>query len=170
MIKLSTGPARYAGRVRRLRSKLRDERSGRVAFVSHCLLNQNTRYLGGAFRPGAVREVVDPYLRDGIGICQMPCPEQLAWGGVLKRRLLLLYGRPWLGPVIRPLSPVLITFTALRYRLLARRVAAQLADVRGHDHARPERLAGGNSRLPAAPLGPRLHKSHGGQRLGGPDQ
>jgi predicted secreted protein len=111
-----------------LRSKLQDERSGRVVFVSHCLLNENTRYLGGAFRPGAVHEVVDPYLRDGTGICQMPCPEQLAWGGVLKRRLLLVYGRPWLGPVIRPLLPALTAYTALRYRLLARRVAAQIAD------------------------------------------
>jgi len=37
-----------------------------------------------------VREVVDPYLRDGIGICQMPCPEQLAWDGALKRHLLRL--------------------------------------------------------------------------------
>jgi predicted secreted protein len=128
VIKLSTGPARCADRVRGLRSKLRDERSGRVVFVSHCLLNENTRYLGGAFRPGAVHEVVDPYLRDGIGICQMPCPEQLAWGGVLKRRLLLVYGRPWLGRVIRPLLPALTAYTALRYRLLAGRVADQLAD------------------------------------------
>jgi predicted secreted protein len=48
-------------------------------FVSHCLLNENTRYLGGAFRPGAVGEVVDTYLRAGTGICQLPCPEQLAW-------------------------------------------------------------------------------------------
>ena len=128
MIKLSTGPAPCADRVRGLRSKLRDERSGRVVFVSHCLLNQNTRYLGGAFRPGAVHEVVDPYLRDGTGICQMPCPEQLAWGGVLKRRLLLVYGRPRLGRVIRPLLPALTAYTALRYRLLAGRVADQLAD------------------------------------------
>ena len=96
--------------------------------MSHCLLNQNTRYLGGAFRPGVVHEVVDPYLQDGTGICQMPCPEQLAWGGVLKRHLLRLYGRPWLGPVIRPLLPVLTAYTALRYRLLARRVAGQIAD------------------------------------------
>jgi uncharacterized protein YbbK (DUF523 family) len=128
VINLSGGLALSAGRLRRLRSQFHDERSGRVAFVSHCLLNQNTRYLGGAFRPGAVHEIVDPYLRDGTGICQMPCPEQLAWGGVLKRRLLLLYGRPWLGPVIRPLLPALTAYTALRYRLLARRVAAQIAD------------------------------------------
>ena len=128
MIKRSSGPAPGAGRLRGLRLRLQDERSGRVVFVSHCLLNQNTRYLGGAFRPGAVHEVVDPYLQDGTGICQMPCPEQLAWGGVLKRHLLHLYGRPWLGPVIRPLLPALTGYTALRYRLLARRVAAQIAD------------------------------------------
>jgi hypothetical protein len=128
VIKLFSGPALSAGRLRRLRSKLRDERSGRVVFVSHCLLNENTRYLGGAFRPGVVREVVDPCVKDGIGICQMRCPEQLAWGGVLKRRLLILYGRPRLGPAIRPLSPVLITYTALRYRRLAARVARQIAD------------------------------------------
>src|SRR5215510_5576289 len=107
VIKLSGGPALSVGRLRMLRSQLRDERSHRVVFLSHCLLNENTRYLGGAFRPGVVPEVVGPYLRDGIGICQMPCPEQLAWGGVLKRRLLILYDRPWLCPVIRPLSPVL---------------------------------------------------------------
>ena len=128
MIKLSSGPVLGAGRFRGLRSQLRDERSGRVVFISHCLLNENTRYLGGAFRPGAVHEVVDPYLQDGIGICQMPCPEQLAWGGVLKRRLLLVYGRPWLGRVIRPLLPALTAYTALRYRLLAGRVAGQIAD------------------------------------------
>ena len=128
MIKLSGCPALSAGRLRGLRSKLRDERSGRVVFVSSCLLNENTRYLGGAFWPGAVPEVVDPYLRDGVGICQMPCPEQLAWGGVLKGRLLILYGRPWLGPVIRPVLPALTAYTALRYRLLARRVAGQIAD------------------------------------------
>jgi hypothetical protein len=87
---------------------------------------QNTRNLGGAFRPGAVDEVINPYVRAGTGICQMPCPEQLAWGGVLKRRLLFLYGRPWLSPVVRLIRPGLSGYTVVRYRLLARRVARQL--------------------------------------------
>ena len=124
-------PGTAAGRrnrVRRLQARLPDERSGRVVFLSHCLLNENTRYLGGAFRPGAVHEVVGPYLRDGTGICQLPCPEQLVWGGVLKRHLLLLYGRPWLLPVVRLLRPALIAYTSARYRLLARRVARQVTD------------------------------------------
>lgn len=115
-------------RIDRLRSSLHDDRSGRVVFVSHCLLNQNTRYLGGAFRPGAVDEVVNSYLRAGTGICQMPCPEQLVWGGVLKRRLLFLYGRPWLSPVVHLIRPALSAYTVVRYRLLARRVASQLVD------------------------------------------
>lgn len=97
-------------------------------FVSHCLLNENTRYLGGAHRPGAVLEVIEPYLRDGTGICQLPCPEQLVWGGVLKRRLLHLCARPWLRPFLRPLVPALTAYTAARYRLLARSVGGQVAD------------------------------------------
>ena len=68
-------------RDRLLADRLRDERSRRVAFVSHCLLNENTRYLGGAFRAGAVAELIDELVEHGIGICQMPCPEQHAWGG-----------------------------------------------------------------------------------------
>ena len=73
-------------------AQLRDERSGRVLFVSHCLLNENVRYPGGAFRPGLVAELVDEAERRGWGVYQMPCPEQRAWGGVLKRHMLRAYG------------------------------------------------------------------------------
>ena len=41
-------------------------------FLSHCLLNENTRYLGGACRPGAVHEVVQACLDGGLGIVQLP--------------------------------------------------------------------------------------------------
>ena len=76
---------------RELLARLRDEPSGRVIFVSHCLLNENTRYAGGAFRPGVVSELVSELARRGWGIYQMPCPEERAWGGVLKRRVLMAY-------------------------------------------------------------------------------
>ena len=88
-----------------LSSRLADERGRRVAFVSHCLLNENTRYLGGALRAGAVPEVVSGLIEAGVGISQMPCLEQRAWGGVLKRLLLRAYGiggSP-LYPLRRPL-------------------------------------------------------------------
>lgn len=110
--------------------RLGDARSGRVVFVSHCLLNENVRFLGGATRAGAVREVVDPYLRDGVGIVQLPCPEQRAWGGVLKRSMLRLYGRPILRRqlVRRAFVVAARRVTAFEYARLARRAAAELAD------------------------------------------
>lgn len=70
---------------RLLLDQLRDERSRRVVLVSHCLLNENTRYAGGASRPGAVAEAIDGLIDAGYGIHQLPCPERLAWGGALKR-------------------------------------------------------------------------------------
>lgn len=116
------------GRQDRIRLALGDDRGRRVVFLSHCLLNENTRYLGGAFRPGAVTEVVEPFLRDGTGICQMSCPEQAAWGGVLKRHLLRFYCRPALRPVARAALPLFVAYTKLRYRFLARRVAREISD------------------------------------------
>jgi predicted secreted protein len=122
------------GRVRPTRAetviaRLADERSRRVVLLSHCLLNQNTRYLGGAFRPGAVDEVVDRFRDAGTGIHQMPCPEQQAWGGVLKRYTLPLYGA---GRVRRAsarlLLPLFLWHTRRVYRRLAREVAAAVED------------------------------------------
>lgn len=75
-------------KIKFLTEKLKDERSKKVVFISHCILNENTRYFGGAFRKGCVDEVIDELKNQGIGIIQMSCPEQRAWGGVLKRHLL----------------------------------------------------------------------------------
>ena len=113
-----------------IRDRLADARSRRVVFVSHCLLNENVRFLGGATRAGAVCEVVDPYLRDGVGIVQLPCPEQHAWGGVLKRSMLRLYGRPILRrrAVRRSFVAVARRVTEFEYARLARRAAAEIAD------------------------------------------
>jgi uncharacterized protein YbbK (DUF523 family) len=124
----AVAPKADRGRPGRLAPKLADQRSGRVVFLSHCMLNQHTRYPGGAFRAGAVMEVAGPYLRDGAGICQLPCPEQAAWGGVGKRYLVFFWGRPWLRPLARAGLAPFLRYTRLRYRALARRVAAQIAD------------------------------------------
>jgi predicted secreted protein len=109
---------------------LHDARGGKVVFVAHCILNQNVRYLGGAFRCGAVDEVIDAFRRDGIGICQLPCPEQAAWGGALKPLLLTMFGsRGSLRERIRrPLLALFGWYTRLVYRRLARTTARQIAD------------------------------------------
>lgn len=115
---------------RLLLDQLRDARSRRVVLVSHCLLNQNTRYAGGASRPGAVTEFVDEVMDAGYGIHQLPCPERLAWGGVLKRRSLLLYHSK--GGPLYPLRGVLLSafvwWTKVAYRRLARQVAREVID------------------------------------------
>jgi len=116
-------------KVERLSARLADERSGRVVFLSHCLLNQNVRFLGGAQRRGIVPEAVEPFIRDGVGLYQMPCPEQLVWGGVMKRFILRFYGaeRTWarFGGL---LLPVFRWYTRWRYRAIAERVAGHIAD------------------------------------------
>ena len=113
-----------------LRTRIRDKRGGRVAFVAHCILNENTRYLGGACRSCSVTEIVDHCLARGIGLVQMPCPEERAWGGVLKRRLLRVIGARgralyrWRGA----LTAAFTAYTRLVFGRIARRVASQMAD------------------------------------------
>jgi len=117
---------------RQLFDRLRDERGRRVILVSHCLLNENTRYAGGATRPGAVAEVVDELMAAGYGIHQLPCPERLAWGGVLKPHSLRLYHSKG-GPlyVVRgALLGAFVWWTKVVYRRLARQVARDVSDYR----------------------------------------
>jgi len=52
----------------------------RVAFIAHCLLNQNAKVEGGAHRPAMWEPVIDLLRERGWTIRQMPCPE-LAYGG-----------------------------------------------------------------------------------------
>ncbi len=121
-------PQAMSDRLVTLRRNLADARSGRVVFVSHCLLNQNVRYLGGAGRPGVVREILERYTRDGDGICQMACPEQRAWGGVLKRYLLASYGRRIPRGARSLFLALFRRYTQRIYRRLARDVARAIAD------------------------------------------
>lgn len=90
------------------------------------------RYCGGARRPGAVTELVDAWNAAGLGICQLPCPEQRAWGGVAKRRLLPAYGAAgsWRYRLRRPLVALFRLRTRISYRRLAEEVADQVVDYR----------------------------------------
>ena len=52
-----------------------------VAFVAHCLLNQNSKTSGGARCPGVYSPLVATLRERGWRIQQMPCPE-LAFTGL----------------------------------------------------------------------------------------
>ncbi len=60
------------------------ERSKKVVFVAHPILNQNSVALGKERAAGAVKEVVEILVGNGVGIVQIPCPELECFG--LERR------------------------------------------------------------------------------------
>ena len=57
-----------------------DQRSKRVLFVTHCILNQNAKIDCCAHYPGAMRELAHFLVDSGVGLIQLPCPELLALG------------------------------------------------------------------------------------------
>lgn len=113
-----------------LSTRLRDARAKRVMFVSHCILNENTRYLGGAFVKGALPAILTDIMTSGIGIIQMKCPEQLAWGGIHKRYMWLSLKSPGflLQHLKSVLFPIFLAYTRFIYRRLARAVAREILD------------------------------------------
>ncbi|NHJ84546.1 MAG: DUF523 domain-containing protein [Asgard group archaeon] len=95
-------------KLEKIKSKFADERSKEILFVSHCLLNENTRYFGGAFQKNFSEDLVEQIHEKGFGIIQLPCPEQLAWGGIQKPLL-------WFGVDNR--KTIIYPFRHLIYRL-----------------------------------------------------
>ena len=57
-----------------------DSRSRKIAFLAHCLLNQNAKVAGLATHPGVFAPLMPLLLHAGVGIVQLPCPEFLHLG------------------------------------------------------------------------------------------
>jgi predicted secreted protein len=60
----------------------RDKRSKKIVFMSHCLLNCNSKFPGSADTEGVYLNLYQPIAEQGFGIEQMPCLEIMGWGGV----------------------------------------------------------------------------------------
>jgi hypothetical protein len=58
----------------------------------------------------------------------MPCPEQRAWGGVLKTRMLWLIQHPRIARAAPALLPVVLRYVRWRYAHHARAVARDIDD------------------------------------------
>lgn len=54
-----------------------------MVLLAHCILNPNAKVSGIAQTSGAIPGIVEGLLREGIGIVQLPCPEQ-TFGGCLR--------------------------------------------------------------------------------------
>lgn len=116
--------------IEELSRKLKDDRGKKVIFAAHCILNQNSRYLGGAFRKGCIDELVDHLQKSGVGMIQMKCPEQKAWGGVLKKYMWLPIGRKnsLLYKLRGVLTPIFIWRTKRVFQKIAGEVASEIKD------------------------------------------
>jgi predicted secreted protein len=57
-----------------------DQRAKRIIILAHCILNQNAKLDRCAHHQGAVADVVQVFLQNGIGIVQIECPEMLYLG------------------------------------------------------------------------------------------
>lgn len=61
------------------------ERSRKIVFVSHCILNQNAKAAGREKSTGSIKELVEILTQSGVGIVQLPCP-QIDFNGGLGRK------------------------------------------------------------------------------------
>lgn len=51
------------------------ERSKKIIFISHCILNQNSVVDPLARSKGAYKDIIETIMKNNIGIHQLPCPE-----------------------------------------------------------------------------------------------
>ena len=57
-----------------------DPRSGKVVFLSHCMLNQNACIVRAADFPAMFEPLVEYLQKKQVGLIQMPCPELYCLG------------------------------------------------------------------------------------------
>jgi predicted secreted protein len=70
----------FHGRDENKRDWSGDPRSGKVVFVSHCMLNQNARIVRAADFPATFEPLIEYLQKKQVGLIQMPCPELYCLG------------------------------------------------------------------------------------------
>jgi len=108
-----------------------DERGRRLVFLSHCILDQNTRFPGIAVRQGALEALVSAAIEAGLGIEQLPCCEQKYWGGVGRRYVmpLIVKSPSLLASGMGPLLSAAMRMGWTAYKTLCRWEAARTSRV-----------------------------------------
>lgn len=113
-----------------LSKRLEDERGRKVIFVAHCILNENARYQGGAVRAGTNVEIIEELQKQDIGIVQMKCPEQKAWGGVQRWLMWLSLGMGGkvTGPILMLFLPFFTLYTKWSWTRIAKNTVGEIND------------------------------------------
>ena len=120
-----------SNRLRIMKTQWSDHRNKKVIFLAHCLLNENTRYMGGAVRGGVNQEILDLLRGCSVGVIQMICPERIAWGGVYKMKMLQFHGIGKSYLVSRVCAfclPLFMFWLNYKMRWVAKYTAAEIKD------------------------------------------
>ncbi len=62
---------------------IKDGRSKKIVFVSHCIINTNAIAIGPKtpnIWPAMIDEIIDCLQKNKVSIIQLPCPEQMHYG------------------------------------------------------------------------------------------
>ncbi len=66
--------------------KMKDQRSGKIVVVAHCLLNVHSLEDNLAIYPGLEEEVINLLIKKGVSLYQIPCPE-IELSGIFRKAL-----------------------------------------------------------------------------------
>ena len=65
---------------------MKDQRSGKIVVVSHCILDVHCLEDDLAIYPGLEKEIVQLLIKKGVGIYQIPCPE-IELSGIFRKAM-----------------------------------------------------------------------------------
>ncbi len=78
----------------KIKDKIEDARSGKLIFLSHCLLNQNACVKGISSEPAMITPLIKLLMENNVGIFQMPCPEVSYYGSARWGQVKSQYATP----------------------------------------------------------------------------
>ena len=78
----------------KIKDKVEDARSGKLIFLSHCLLNQNACVKGIASEAAMIKPLIKLLMDNDIAIYQMPCPEVSYYGSARWGQVKQQYSTP----------------------------------------------------------------------------
>ena len=78
----------------KIKDKIEDVRSGKLIFLSHCLLNQNACVRGISSEPAMITPLIKLLMENDVAIYQMPCPEVSYYGSARWGQVKQQYSTP----------------------------------------------------------------------------
>ena len=78
----------------RIKDEISDARSGKLIFLSHCLLNQNACVKGISSEPAMITPLIKLLMENDVAIYQMPCPEVSYYGSARWGQVKTQYSTP----------------------------------------------------------------------------